>query len=99
MREIRPYGSVRGVRSDPYPYRDEPYSDAEGSVSSDAARPPRRTARWLGFRERLLLHLLHERERPDEQDYLSGLWRSCNFAAYVCRRISVVKNFFRAEVL
>jgi len=22
MREIRPYGSVRGVRSDPYPYRD-----------------------------------------------------------------------------
>jgi hypothetical protein len=22
MREIRPYGSVRGVRSNPYPYRD-----------------------------------------------------------------------------
>jgi len=23
MREIRPYGSARGVRSNPYPYRDE----------------------------------------------------------------------------
>jgi hypothetical protein len=23
MREIRSYGSVRGVRSNPYPYRDE----------------------------------------------------------------------------
>jgi hypothetical protein len=24
MREIRPYGSVRGVRRKPYPYRDIP---------------------------------------------------------------------------
>ena len=24
MREIRPYGSARGVRSNPYPYRDPP---------------------------------------------------------------------------
>jgi len=24
MREIRPYGSERGVRSNPYPYRDTP---------------------------------------------------------------------------
>ena len=23
MREIRPYGSARGVRSNPYPYRDQ----------------------------------------------------------------------------
>jgi hypothetical protein len=25
MREIRPYGSVRGVRRKPYPYRDMPH--------------------------------------------------------------------------
>jgi hypothetical protein len=25
MREIRPYGSVPGVRRKPYPYRDTPY--------------------------------------------------------------------------
>ena len=47
----------------------------------------------------LLLHLLHERRRPDEQDYLAGLWRGCDFTACVPRSISVVKNFFRAEVL
>jgi hypothetical protein len=29
MREIRPYGSVRGVRSNPYPYRDIPPSAAK----------------------------------------------------------------------
>jgi len=32
MREIRSSGSVRGVRSDPYPNRDTPKSDAVGSV-------------------------------------------------------------------
>jgi hypothetical protein len=32
MREIRSYGSVRGVRSNPYPYRDIPTPDAEGSA-------------------------------------------------------------------
>ena len=29
MREIRPYGSARGVRSNPYPYRDHPSSGAK----------------------------------------------------------------------
>jgi hypothetical protein len=29
MREIRPYGSARGVRSNPYPYRDIPPSAAQ----------------------------------------------------------------------
>jgi hypothetical protein len=32
MREIRQSGSVRGVRRNPYPYRDGPPADAEGSV-------------------------------------------------------------------
>jgi hypothetical protein len=32
MREIRLSGSVRGVRRNPYPYRDTPKPDAEGSV-------------------------------------------------------------------
>jgi hypothetical protein len=32
MREIRPSGSVRGVRSNPYPYRDTPPPDAAGSA-------------------------------------------------------------------
>ena len=32
MREIRPSGSVRGVRRKPYPYRDSPQPDAVGSV-------------------------------------------------------------------
>ncbi len=34
MREIRPYGSVRGVRSNPYPYRDMRKPDAEGSAKT-----------------------------------------------------------------
>ncbi len=32
MREIRLSGSVRGVRSDPYPYRDMAQADAVGGV-------------------------------------------------------------------
>jgi hypothetical protein len=32
MREIRLSGSVRGVRRNPYPYRDLSKTDAEGSV-------------------------------------------------------------------
>jgi hypothetical protein len=32
MREIRLYGSVRGVRRNPYPYRDTPPPDAVGSA-------------------------------------------------------------------
>src|SRR5664279_683343 len=32
MREIRPYGSVRGVRRNPYPYRDHPSSGAKHRV-------------------------------------------------------------------
>ncbi len=32
MREIRPYGSARGVRSNPYPYRDTLTPDAEGGA-------------------------------------------------------------------
>jgi hypothetical protein len=32
MREIRPSGSVRGVRRKPYPYRDANPTDAEGSA-------------------------------------------------------------------
>lgn len=31
MREIRSYGSVRGVRSNPYPYRDTPPTGAAGT--------------------------------------------------------------------
>jgi len=32
MREIRSSGSVRGVRSDPYPYHDATTADAVGSA-------------------------------------------------------------------
>jgi hypothetical protein len=32
MRETRSYGSVRGVRSNPYPYRDIQHPDAEGGA-------------------------------------------------------------------
>jgi hypothetical protein len=32
MRETRSYGSVRGVRSNPYPYRDHPTPGAEGTA-------------------------------------------------------------------
>ena len=35
MREIRPYGSVRGVRSNPYPYRDPITPDAVGGAGFD----------------------------------------------------------------
>jgi hypothetical protein len=48
MREIRPSGSVRGVRRKPYPYRDTLLPDAEGSVSSTRSKAaPEETARWL----------------------------------------------------
>ena len=50
MREIRPYGSVRGVRRKPYPYRDmlNPMRSSvlfvpgstEARMTTDAARPP-----------------------------------------------------------
>ena len=39
MREIRPSGSVRGVRRKPYPYRDTPPADAEGSAVFRDAGP------------------------------------------------------------
>jgi hypothetical protein len=44
MREIRPYGSVRGVRRNPYPYRDTLPPDAEGSAGLDFGRFTRRPA-------------------------------------------------------
>jgi hypothetical protein len=65
---------------------------------TDASKPPRRDGLLAAFKS-LLLHFLPEREWPDEQNYLSGLWRDCDFTACVCRSISVVKDFFRAEVL
>ena len=45
MREIRLYGSVRGVRSNPYPYRDPPTADAEGSAKTSTPPPPSGRAR------------------------------------------------------
>jgi hypothetical protein len=38
MREIRSYGSVRGVRSNPYPYRDSPTPGAEGTAPPPLSR-------------------------------------------------------------
>jgi hypothetical protein len=46
MREIRSYGSVRGVRSNPYPYRDIPHPGAEGTALLLAGQRP--TTRPLG---------------------------------------------------
>jgi hypothetical protein len=47
-------------------------------------QPPQRDGlQMLNEHLSLLLHLLHERERPDEQDYFSGLWRGCDFTACV----------------
>lgn len=40
MREIRSHGSVRGVRSNPYPYRDITHPHAEGMA------PPGAPRRW-----------------------------------------------------
>ena len=37
MREIRPYGSVRGVRRKPYPYRDSPTTAAQQRFSGNSA--------------------------------------------------------------
>ena len=73
--------------------------DRNGSRWKLQASGREETACWLHSREHLLLQFLPEREWPDEQNYLSGLWRDCDFTACVCRSISVVKNFFRAEVL
>ena len=56
MREIRPYGSVRGVRRKPYPYRDAPtaaasaalffrmLAQARNQAPPQTAGPPRRAA-------------------------------------------------------
>ncbi len=43
MREIRPYGSARGVRSNPYPYRDPPPPD--DAVGGALLTLPRNTLR------------------------------------------------------
>ncbi len=59
MREIRPYGSVRGVRRKPYPYRDTTPADAEGSAVFEDAGP------WLIFtapRDAKLIWSLSERQ-------------------------------------
>jgi len=38
MREIRQYGSVRGVRSNPYPYRDEaPTEQVRSTAPTDGS--------------------------------------------------------------
>jgi len=51
MREIRLSGSVRGVRRNPYPYRDHPKTDAEGSVyvlcRATTARRAAISGRWV----------------------------------------------------
>jgi hypothetical protein len=44
MREIRPSGSVRGVRRKPYPYRDNPQPDAEGSAGLGMLKPTHHSA-------------------------------------------------------
>jgi hypothetical protein len=46
MRETRSYGSVRGVRSNPYPYRDIPHPGAEGTALLLVGQKP--TTRPLG---------------------------------------------------
>src|ERR1035438_8842969 len=40
MREIRPYGSVRGVRSNPYPYRDKVHPVRSTVFASPRNRMP-----------------------------------------------------------
>jgi hypothetical protein len=60
MREIRPSGSVRGVWSNPYPYRDPilPVQSTAAMLAApmlpdgatDASKPPRRTACGSGKR-------------------------------------------------
>jgi hypothetical protein len=45
VRETRSHGSVRGVRSNPYPYRDTPTPDAEGSEELPTPKTPSRNTR------------------------------------------------------
>jgi len=49
MREIRPYGSVRGVRRKPYPYRDKHPSGAEqrGFYAAGTPRHPQQEYKVL----------------------------------------------------
>jgi len=44
MREIRQSGSVRGVRRNPYPYRDSNYTLEERTYAEARARQPVATA-------------------------------------------------------
>jgi hypothetical protein len=57
MREIRSYGSVRGVRSNPYPYRDQTTADAK-----------HRRDEWRAV-QRLLT--LHSGSTPRSRDHLT----------------------------
>jgi hypothetical protein len=45
MREIRSYGSVRGVRSNPYPYRDTPTPGSVGTALNRARAARQRSVR------------------------------------------------------
>jgi hypothetical protein len=40
MRETRSYGSVRGVRSNPYPYRDVPLPAQQRRFAPTKSTPP-----------------------------------------------------------
>jgi hypothetical protein len=71
MREIRSYGSVRGVRSNPYPYRDIPKPDAEGSANTITPKNTFRAGKNTTSTVAESPHL-RVRNRPRIHD---GIWR------------------------
>ncbi len=60
MREIRPYGSVRGVRSNPYPYRDNRPPAAEGSATNgERTKTINGLGIWRGGQSQCTAETLH----------------------------------------
>jgi hypothetical protein len=68
MREIRPYGSVRGVRRKPYPYRDTPHP-----VQSTALEVTRYSAEIADASAMALRRLMRFRPLKPSGKITSGL--------------------------
>ena len=66
MRETRSYGSARGVRSNPYPYRDIPSTPCAARQDFDFALG---SSSWAGTAGRMAVIIVRIGSRPGGQDF------------------------------
>ena len=88
MRETRSYGSVRGVRRNPYPYRDHSYSRCRRHRSSPALVAAREAPRLRWYKAAIALanHDEASAELREAKAYaaqaITGPWFSADMFIY-----------------